>query len=799
MKIIRNFNIISKNDASIAGGKGASLGEMTQAGISVPPGFVILADAFERFLEETDLNVEIDSILHGVNHKEIHTVENASEKIQALILEAEMPKDIAQEIKECFKKLGARYVAVRSSATAEDSASAAWAGQLESYLNTTEKNLLENVKKCWASLFTPRAIFYRFEKGLHVQKISVAVIIQKMIASETSGIAFSVHPVTQDRNQLIIEAGFGLGEAIVSGQITPDSYVVEKEPRRIIDKNINVQTRGLYRSKNGGNKWRDIPKEHGEKQVLSDKEILEFSEIILRIENHYDFPVDVEWAREKGIFYIVQSRPITTLAQMVTLDKKEQTDIVLKKFEAMNSTFGIQGIAVTKLNKNFGNNIFFPRSGYYYKDDSVTWISIKNDIVQGRNFLEEKIKADPRYFNQLIDPIFTGFGEFRSRYDEFKNQIEHLKDINAAKRWLKDFIDFASEKTSFAYITDAFAVDSEYWIKKSGLSKGDFMSVMVPTEISFSKQYEYEIAKIKVGNSKKTPKQILSEYHWVQNNYKNVDIVDLENIKRQLRKMSKTEAKDIMNEIEEKFPKGNEQAESKINNLKISKHLKNILRALRISITLQDQRKEIVLRTNSFFVHAANRLLDFYNMSNSTRQFVISTANPLWLIEKTKNDLVESCRKAKNRFLWMTNSSPISGKEAEEKFNELTFSLSVERGEKDVIYGMAAFPGKIRGRVLIVEKREDFRKVTPGTILITSMTRPEMVPIMKEAAAFVTDEGGITCHAAIVAREMKKPCIIGTKIATRVLKDGDLVEVDADTGVVRILKRASDKSQSQPD
>ena len=270
MKLIQDFKNIGKNDVALAGGKGASLGEMIQVGVLVPNGFVILASAFEKFLEETDLNVEIDSILDTVNHKEMHTIEGASEKIEALILGAEMPQDIALEIKRFFKNLNSKYVAVRSSATAEDSASAAWAGQLESYLNTTEETLLENVEKCWASLFTPRAIFYRFEKDLHKQKISVAVVVQKMVESEKSGIAFSVHPVTQDRNQLIIEAGFGLGEAIVSGQITPDSYVVEKQPRRIIDKNVQTQSRGLYRAESGGNEWLDIPNEEVEKQVLSD-------------------------------------------------------------------------------------------------------------------------------------------------------------------------------------------------------------------------------------------------------------------------------------------------------------------------------------------------------------------------------------------------------------------------------------------------------------------------------------------------------------------------------------------------
>lgn len=304
MELLRDFKNVSKSDVSLAGGKGASLGEMTQAGISVPPGFVILSTAFEKFLEETDLNVEIDATLEVVDHKEMHIIENASEKIEALILRADMPADIVSEIQKFFKNLNSKYVAVRSSATAEDSASAAWAGQLESYLDTTEEKLLENVKKCWASLFTPRAISYRFEKDLHKKKISVAVVVQKIVESEKSGIAFSVHPVTQDQNQLIIEAGVGLGEAIVSGKITPDSYVIEKQPRRIIDKNIQK-----------------------EKPVLSDDEILELSELILKIENHFGFPIDIEWAEEKDKFYILQSRLITTLRNM-TKNKQSIFDYI---------------------------------------------------------------------------------------------------------------------------------------------------------------------------------------------------------------------------------------------------------------------------------------------------------------------------------------------------------------------------------------------------------------------------------------------------------------------------------------
>ena len=313
MTFTRHFKNITKNDAAIAGGKGASLGEMTRAGIPVPPGFVVLSSAFEQFVAESGLEVEIDAALDSVKLEQMHTVEGASEKIQALILATETPADIKSEIEKEFRALRCRYVAVRSSATAEDSARAAWAGQLDTFLNTTAETLLENVRRCWASLFTPRAIFYRFEKKLGGQKISVAVVIQKMVESEISGIAFSVHPVTQDRNQLLIEAAYGLGEAVVSGSITPDSYVVEKNTWLITSVYVADQEREIVRLASGGNEWKPVIESKRNEQKLTREKILELAKLIALIEDHYDFPVDVEWALLNHKFFITQSRPITTL------------------------------------------------------------------------------------------------------------------------------------------------------------------------------------------------------------------------------------------------------------------------------------------------------------------------------------------------------------------------------------------------------------------------------------------------------------------------------------------------------
>jgi len=335
--MIRKFSEISKDDVSVAGGKGASLGEMTQAGIPVPGGFVILVEAFDRFLEETDLVQEIAACIAKINYKDINSVERASNMIRDLFHDAAMPEDLAGEFLKEFNALKAKHVAVRSSATAEDSSVASWAGELESYLNTTKDSLFANIKKCWSSLFTPRALFYAFEKKMitigHQKKIraktckklvdcypvSVAVVIQKMIQSEVSGICFTVHPVTKDKNQMVIEAGWGLGEAIVGGKITPDTYVVNKSQvtsdkgeSKFIDKNISEQEMMIVRSEKGTDEVK-VPQVKQNKQKLPDNKIIELAKICLDIEKHYQKPQDIEWAMEKGRIYVVQSRPITTL------------------------------------------------------------------------------------------------------------------------------------------------------------------------------------------------------------------------------------------------------------------------------------------------------------------------------------------------------------------------------------------------------------------------------------------------------------------------------------------------------
>lgn len=309
----RKLADITKQDRLSAGGKGAFLGEMVLNGIPVPPGFVILAEAFDEFFEPSGLRHQCDLALQNAGKLDIVAIDSVAQNLQELMISAEIFPPLAAEIETQFQELNAEYVAVRSSATAEDAASNAWAGQLETYLNTDKSILLQNIKRCWASLYSPRAICYRIDcKQLH-EKISVAVVVQKMVESAISGVAFSVHPVTEDANNIVIEAGIGLGEAVVSGAITPDNYIIEKDTLKIVKKLISKQNRAIHRLNNGETGWQAVPKNQQKQQKLKDTQIIELSRLVIKIEKQFGFPCDLEWALLNNTFFIIQCRPITTL------------------------------------------------------------------------------------------------------------------------------------------------------------------------------------------------------------------------------------------------------------------------------------------------------------------------------------------------------------------------------------------------------------------------------------------------------------------------------------------------------
>lgn len=313
-KFVLWFKEIDKDDIPRVGGKGANLGEMTQAGFPVPEGFVVTSSAYVHMIEENQLEPKIKAVLKGLDVENPTALNRASKEVQKIIEKAPIPKEIEEQVYEAYDKLGKEpWVAVRSSATAEDLPEASFAGQQETYLNIKgDTSLLVHVRKAWASLFEPRAIYYRQTRGFDHFKVALAVPVQRMVQSDISGIMFTINPVTNDKRKIVVEAIWGLGENIVQGAVTPDHYEADKQTWEV--SNVKTVDQKIEMVKKG-NKTYDakVPKSRVGKRKLTNAQVVEVAKMGKKLHKHYFFPQDIEWAIENGKLYIVQTRPITTI------------------------------------------------------------------------------------------------------------------------------------------------------------------------------------------------------------------------------------------------------------------------------------------------------------------------------------------------------------------------------------------------------------------------------------------------------------------------------------------------------
>ncbi len=337
MQFVKYPNQLGKEDVKEAGGKGANLAELTNAGFPVPECFFITVNAYDRFLDENKLKDGILETINGTDFSNFDSMKDSSEKIKKMIIGANMPPSVREEIKKAYESMdsgeeGIRalelihikekpFVAVRSSAVTEDVKGASSAGQQETFLNIKGMdNVALAVQKCWASLFTERAIYYRHKHSLP-QEAGISVIIQKMVNSDKSGVMFTINPVTSENN-ITVEAVWGLGETIVQGEVTPDTYIVDKNNGNIIEKKIGSKLTERVRDNNGKTIKRSVLQERVNLQVLADDEIVKVAAYGKKIEQHYGFPQDIEYAVERGKIYIVQSRAVTFFADNTNIWNK---------------------------------------------------------------------------------------------------------------------------------------------------------------------------------------------------------------------------------------------------------------------------------------------------------------------------------------------------------------------------------------------------------------------------------------------------------------------------------------------
>jgi pyruvate,water dikinase len=386
-KVILWFEEIGKDDIPLAGGKGANLGELVRAGIPVPPGFVVSSTAYKRFVKETGILDKINEMLRGIDVSNVEALEKKAEEIKKLILETPMPKDIEEAIRNAYRELAKKVgvdpnelrVAVRSSATAEDLPDASFAGQQDTYLNVIgEDAVVEHVKKCWASLFNARAIAYRVSKKIPHENVAMATVVQKMVNAEKAGVMFTLDVRNGDTDKITIEASWGLGEAVVGGKVTPDTYIVDKKvvkelmdkdptevseedlKRMILEKHIAEKKIAIvFDPEKGGTKEIELPEEQAKAPALSDREIFALAKMGVRVEDHYGRAMDIEWAIDKDMkfpenVFMLQARPETVWSARKEVKVRPEEEEEVEHVEAEVLVRGLPaspgiGIGVAKV------------------------------------------------------------------------------------------------------------------------------------------------------------------------------------------------------------------------------------------------------------------------------------------------------------------------------------------------------------------------------------------------------------------------------------------------------------------
>ncbi len=406
---------LSLNDSGIAGSKATTLGEIIKLGMDVPSGFVVSTQTFDTFLNHNEITSDIFEILLDKN--EVYEIK--AKKIKKIILKGKFPKKIKKEILSEYKKIPGRNFIVRSSALAEDSLKNSWAGQMESVPITSEKEVVQAIKKCWASAFSQNALWYRNSSQKLIKKpISIAILIQKMLTPEIAGIGFSAHPYTNDENIIFIEAGLGHGKGLVSGEISPDKYIVDKKNNFLRDIYISKQKKKIIFTK-GVERKITLPEKVGAKQFLKNNDIKILSKNIKEIEKHLDYKVDIEWLKHKNKVYILQTRPITTNKKPPI--SKSHIKMFHKPLLALSAMeIWYQG----ELTSNHNSDPLFlysPKNGVsvYYNKDSIKsnppeMIEVyKNEVVNKvKGFLIKCKKIDkltkekrPENIPQILDEL----------------------------------------------------------------------------------------------------------------------------------------------------------------------------------------------------------------------------------------------------------------------------------------------------------------------------------------------------------------------------------------------------------
>lgn len=800
---IQEFQRITRKDVATAGGKGANLGEMTGAGIPVPPGAVLTAQAYERFMEGNGI-----------------TDLRAPGEIRQAILTGSIPGDIKTEILDFYRSMGENVrVAVRSSATAEDLEDASFAGQQQTCLNVRgEEQLLDSIKECYASLWGDRAVSYRQATGYDAQPVALAVVIQKMVKSEVSGVLFTRNPTTGNPSEILINASYGLGEAVVSGAVSPDELVCARDGRIIKQVIGSKKTMVVY----GDKQTVTVPVEEEKKKKLSltPAQVKRLTEKSIEIEAHYQAPMDIEWAFAGEELYILQARAITAKAEEVIEENVMPP--------------------IRPVNKKMKESILFMLEkepfAYYPLDYDFAMILGRQKAVifaEGGIKIDNECGIDKNGFMSLPTLKFGLGKEIRHLPAILKGMKEHGENVRKAELALKntksEISALAGKDFSGAGMEECLQAFMDLHRLITDTAYARFLYAVFPGFMMNRRLEKY----LKKADESLTAYNLLSGL-----SYKTADMNrDLTTLADRISADSRIREAMLSGksyeEITALFPQTKEWFGNLMNRYGYKSDFpcycfiaqswgedkERFLQVLRPLLSAGGSREMtlaageaahqqlLAQMTAGLKEQQAEKLLKqveyyrFYHVFREETQYLWETAFYACrkVLRRTAELFGVRCEELlqlfweelqpamKRGMLSAEEKEKISKREqlrpaAEEYWRRQQWEAL--KGDQEQLKGISGSTGQATGEVCIVTSPAEFGKLKKGDILVCRYTDPEWTPLFTLAAAVVSDTGGALSHAAIVAREYHIPAVLATGCATMQLKDGDKVSVNGTTGEV---------------
>ncbi|MCS7462783.1 PEP-utilizing enzyme [Paenibacillus doosanensis] len=841
---MKMLNELSEDALPEAGGKGASLGTLIRAGLPVPPGFVVTTRAYRAHLEASGLTRRIQEALAQLRQPDIDAIAAASREISGWIEEAAMPRDVQAELEQMYGELAhaaggneGLSVAVRSSATAEDLPTASFAGQHETYLGVYGKEAVSaHVKKCWASLWTPQAITYRMNMNFDHLEVALAVVIQAMIPAEAAGVMFTANPVSGKRDEILISAGYGLGEAVVSGLITPDTFIVTKDgrvqERTLGSKKLRIQL------KSDGTVTEEVPLTERQSYCLGPTELTRLSGLAKLVEQHYGCPIDTEWALSQGNIYLLQARPITAMTPTaVELEVLGPEDEII--YKGAKEPFGLQSVIehspYPHAPLDFASFCYFYKgvhqnfmeSGFSSKGDDRP-VERENGVVAlhfaGLSVSPAMLWKLPAAWvkNSFFKNKYTWYdfaSEVQAWIEKTDGVLNHAGDarqmVDLFEQALKDYQHFVYKR--FAVI----AMPSSYSEKKiasmvkqaAGQANADDITASLlralPFRTALQNQALLKMAQAARLHGKdsqayhKELKQFLREYGdrpslgmgrmlspatWREEPEKMDEVIEA-----LLADSSAPDPEESFRRQEAEFNAAKQLVRDGLKPAAYAKFLK-LLDSVREATVIREESvfyleklagclHRIALKLGEML--AERKVIDkandiFFLLLEELRDAAQGKLEVRERIGRRKGAFARVCAAHEQGVHWLisTGSFPVFSKKKRQ---------DDDAANAGVIRGSAASRGMYEGPVCIVKNPAQFKKLKKGDVLVSPYTAPLWTPLFKIAGAAVTEIGSAGSHAAIVAREYGIPAVVAIDNATNLLQDGQRIRVDGTKGIVTLL------------